>query len=532
MSAAFDCDDADAENTRQTDLDGDCDGVLTVDDCDDARPELGECSCYAGDFTDYDCDGAAEADDCDDENVTLGGRFDDWDCDGVLNLDDTDADGDGILNAEDADSDGDGVPQDEDCDDGDIRMLRIGDCDGDGLAPGDEFGGDCDDMNPRILDCYCITEADDGLFADDDCDDVDYRHDCNDYDPFVSDGWNDRDCDGITDGADPNMDGDGLYNWEDDDVDGDGAPNDEDCDVLNDRLGHCDCSINGIADFDCDGIPSTVDCGDRNRFLYHRYNDWDCDGIDNYFTTDPGGNWYCSEYECYYMGDDIDGDGYSQWQDCDEYNPFKNLPRDCDHDADGVEDWLDCNDYDERFANNREDCDEDGVLKELDCDDADPLVGDCDGVLPGCIVDGFRDADCDGFHKLRDCDDGDAQIGVAENDFDCDGIPDAEDHDADNDGFFMGQDCYDLDAQFARWDDCDGDGVYYSNDCDDFDIAAGHQDICDGTGAEAGIRGDGLIGGTEECDDGNLVSGDGCNKWGGVERGWSCNGEPSVCQEQ
>ncbi|XP_056149836.1 pappalysin-2 [Lampris incognitus] len=41
--------------------------------------------------------------------------------------------------------------------------------------------------------------------------------------------------------------------------------------------------------------------------------------------------------------------------------------------------------------------------------------------------------------------------------------------------------------------------------------------------------GDGLMQGTEECDDGNLLDGDGCSKKCYKEMGFNCNGEPSHC---
>ncbi|AKF82896.1 EGF domain-containing protein [Myxococcus fulvus 124B02] len=41
--------------------------------------------------------------------------------------------------------------------------------------------------------------------------------------------------------------------------------------------------------------------------------------------------------------------------------------------------------------------------------------------------------------------------------------------------------------------------------------------------------GDGLIGGSEDCDDGNQLSGDGCDSVCEVESGYTCSGEPSVC---
>ncbi len=41
--------------------------------------------------------------------------------------------------------------------------------------------------------------------------------------------------------------------------------------------------------------------------------------------------------------------------------------------------------------------------------------------------------------------------------------------------------------------------------------------------------GDGIVAPDEECDDGNLTEGDGCSAQCGVESGWGCQGEPSIC---
>lgn len=44
--------------------------------------------------------------------------------------------------------------------------------------------------------------------------------------------------------------------------------------------------------------------------------------------------------------------------------------------------------------------------------------------------------------------------------------------------------------------------------------------------------GDGARGDAEECDDGNLSSGDGCSAGCRLELGWSCEGQPSACARQ
>ncbi len=46
-----------------------------------------------------------------------------------------------------------------------------------------------------------------------------------------------------------------------------------------------------------------------------------------------------------------------------------------------------------------------------------------------------------------------------------------------------------------------------------------------------GICGNGILEGNEECDDGNLVDGDGCDHLCRIEEGWQCEGQPSVCTE-
>ena len=72
-----DCDDNDA-TILSVEIDGDCDGVPTVDDCDDTDPTT---------VDDMDCDGVLAVEDCDDTDPTT---VDDMDCDGVLTVEDCD----------------------------------------------------------------------------------------------------------------------------------------------------------------------------------------------------------------------------------------------------------------------------------------------------------------------------------------------------------------------------------------------------------------------------------------------------------
>ncbi|HNX50333.1 MAG TPA: DUF4215 domain-containing protein [Thermoanaerobaculaceae bacterium] len=88
-----------------------------------------------------------------------------------------------------------------------------------------------------------------------------------------------------------------------------------------------------------------------------------------------------------------------------------------------------------------------------------------------------------------------------------------------------------------------GDGVVAgSEQCDDFNTDPG--DGCSATcGIESGwscigqpsvctpaiLCGDGIISGSEQCDDFNTAPGDGCSATCDIESGWSCTSEPSVC---
>ena len=92
----------------------------------------------------------------------------------------------------------------------------------------------------------------------------------------------------------------------------------------------------------------------------------------------------------------------------------------------------------------------------------------------------------------------------------CDACPDDVDDDSDGDGVCGDVDNCPDDAN-ADQVDADGDGL---------------GDVCDPQ-----TCGDGLITGTESCDDGNTDAGDGCSVACAVEDGWSCEDEPSDCAE-
>ena len=103
------------------------------------------------------------------------------------------------------------------------------------------------------------------------------------------------------------------------------------------------CGNCGI-DFDCDGVPVTVDCDDNNASITSLItNDADCDGVP---TS----------------------------EDCDDNDPTVTNTNVNDADCDGVPTSEDCDDNDPLNTNtNVNDADCDGVPTSEDCDDNDPL---------------------------------------------------------------------------------------------------------------------------------------------------------------
>ena len=90
--------------------------------------------------------------------------------------------------------------------------------------------------------------------------------------------------------------------------------------------------------------------------------------------------------------------------------------------------------------------------------------------------------------------------------------------------------CEDLDECATNTDNCDTNATC-TNTEGSFTCDCNGGFTGDGTTCVA-TCGDGLVVGSELCDDGNTISGDGCSDICTVESGWSCAGaEPSVCTE-
>jgi len=111
-----DCDDANPNSQTQA-TDGDCDGVLTGDDCDDANPNSTTVA------TDADCDGTVTGDDCDDSDPNSTTVSIDADCDGTLASVDCDDTNPNITTSQATDADCDGVLTADDCDDSDPNVT-------------------------------------------------------------------------------------------------------------------------------------------------------------------------------------------------------------------------------------------------------------------------------------------------------------------------------------------------------------------------------------------------------------------------
>ena len=243
-----------------------------------------------------------------------------------------------------------------------------------------------------------------------------------------------------------------------------------------------DADNDGVADdkdldSDNDGIPDKVELGGKDLSV-----DTDSDGVPDY--ADP------NSVSCV---DTTPLDGF-----CDS------IPAAYDADGDGVPNHLDI------------DADNDGIPDHTEAGGKD---SDGDG-----RVDGFTDKNKDGLHDPL------ATTPLPVPDTDKDNTADYLDLDADNDGardlVEAGGTDGDADGKVDSFSDKDGDGLHdalYKKPLplpdSDGDGAANYVDLC----------ADKLVTGTETCDDGNIIGGDGCSGTCATESGWTCKGSPSKC---
>ena len=187
---------------------------------------------------------------------------------------------------------------------------------------------------------------------------------------------------------------------------------------------------------------------------------------------------------------DLDGDGFTSEEDCDDTNPDVN-PNQVEIVYNGLDD--DCN-----SSTPDDDLDQDGFLIADDCDDNNPNINpdqteepyngiddDCNNITPD------DDLDQDGFLIVDDCDDNNSNINPNQAEEPYNGIDDdcnsaTLDDDLDQDGFLFVDDCddnnpninpdqteepyngVDDDCNDATLDDdLDQDGFLLADDCDD-----------------------------------------------------------------
>jgi hypothetical protein len=251
----------------------------------------------------------------------------------------------------------------------------------------------------------------------------------------------DTDLDGRTDALDTDSDNDGVLDAADVCPGADDATADPDSDLICGALDLC--PLDPLNDFDADGV-----CGDAD--LCAGFND--ADDLDADSTPD---------------GCDIDrdGDGWFEWDDCNENDPAVGAAETYypDFDGDGYGNssvpFVTC---------------APGVMFVLvggDCEVSDPAIH------PGASEDCFDawDFNCDGVVSYNDydfdavCDDVDACLGFPDaDDLDGDLTPDGCDADDDADGFDDSLDCDDRDSAVPGPDpyyiDFDGDGFGDSED--------------------------------------------------------------------
>ncbi len=422
-------------DTGPISTDGDGDGYVAGEDCDD-----GDAAVYPGaaercDGVDNDCDGAVDEDDA----VDMSGWY-------------LDADGDGFGDAssltEACEAPADHVGEAGDCDDGEATVHPGAaercngvddDCDGAvDEDPTDTWYADADhdgygDPDTMLADC----DPGAGWVAD--------ASDCDDRDGLVFPGAEER-CNGLDDDCDGDLD-EGLEEtwYADEDGDGYGDPDAS--------TEHCDPGSGWVQE--------SSDCDDSDASIHPSAMEY-CDGVDN---------------DCDGLVDDDDPDIADQlsWYpdaDSDGYGLDSGVLQACEQPSGHAALGGDCDDGDPAFNPG---------ASETDC--TDPNDYNCDGST------GYTDADGDGWAACEECDDAAAAVhpGATES---CNGVDDDCDSDVDED------DAADASTWYG---DVDGDGygdassttvaceqpsghVADASDCDDADalIHPGGLELCNG----------------------------------------------------
>ncbi|MDP2343152.1 MAG: IPT/TIG domain-containing protein [Deltaproteobacteria bacterium] len=565
---ATDSDDRDAcvpaGNALACTNDDDGDGALNPfdpDDVDPCAPNPASSACDA----DSDGDDVTDAFDPVDNNAC------------VPNTEATncDADGDGVLPPSDASNSDPCVPNNQ-------HPLCTDDDDNDGV--GNAIDGD--DVDACVPDAQALACS-----ADSDDDGVINPFDPADADPCSPNPASpacssDADRDGVSDTFDPVDDNACVPNTTATNCDADGDlafppadTNNANACVPNDQAATC------TDDDDDDGTLNAIDADDSDACVPSSEAlactaDSDGDGVANPFDSadaDPCAPNPASSA----CSSDVDGDGVSDVFDpvddnacvpdttaanCDADGDLSFPPADtsntdacapstqaqtctADDDGDGTLNAIDPNDDDACVPDANalacaNDDDDDGVLNPFDAADTDPCAPN--PASPACSA----DSDDDGVTDAFDPADGDPcvpNLGATNCDDDDDGaFPPADPRNTDP--------CVPDSNHTLCEDDDDRDGVSNPNDADDsdgcvpallsltcdndddgvpapFDANESNGCVPDLASATCVICGDGLLRGSEACDDDNGDDADGCSADCAVEPGFTCSGQPSECLE-
>jgi hypothetical protein len=453
LCAGFDdAQDMDADGLPDgCDTDRDGDGWHEWDDCNENDPSVGSAELW---YADADGDGfgdfATETATCFPPLGWVNDKHDCLDTDALTHpgasetcLDTLDLDCDGSISFDDPDGDSVCSPSDP------CPSDNPDDTDGDGLCESaDACPADPENDADGDLACADVDACPYDALNDADLDGV-----CGDVDACPgADDAADLDFDGTPDGCDSDVDGDGAVADCDDRDAARGGPDTYYADMDGDGYGSAPVllcapvlahvTVNG----DCDDFNSAVFPGAVETCLdaYDR----DCDGVSSYADLDGDGT-------CDATDQDVDGDGYAAWVDCDDRDPLRSngvvFYVDADRDGYGGARGFACT------------VPAEGVLVDGDCADADPFR------FPGAPEDCLdrSDTNCDGVLSFSDYDeDGvcvDACAGSDDaDDTDGDAVPDGCDADKDGDGVEDDLDCADLDASVGEasifYLDFDGDG--------------------------------------------------------------------------
>ena len=429
--------------------DADCDGVITVFDCDDGDDAVGDIP------NDADCDGVLYADDCNDDDASLGGFLLDTDCDGIR--DSVSAQGVNLLYIPSGSFDMGCTAGQSNCDSDESPVQPVTLTSGFWLGETEVTQGEWQDMMGNNPSYFSVAGAGTDCGTDCPVEQVSWWEavafsnavstaqglsEC--YAPSGCTGTAGIDlaCDSLS----INTTSGSVY-----DCEGYRLPTEAEWEYAaragTDLLYSGSDTISDVAWHEGNSsethpvarlLPNTWGLYDMSGNVWEWSTDWyDSSFYSSGASADPEGGASGTERAyrggCYWINSDSHRVA-NRSQNTPAYYldvlGFRLARSDVyDADGDGVETDLDCDDTDASLGDSSLDADCDGVPTADDCDDNDSLnvlTDDCDqdGVPTADDCDDadvtlhgfFHDLDCDGYAVGSDCDDGDALVGPCDND--------------------------------------------------------------------------------------------------------------------